>query len=101
VQNIIPKTSDFDNERDDNKKSPSPVSQQNPHFELSGKVIDSNVDEDIALVVANGSVASHSLESRLGDYSKAVSVRHRAPRDVEAYLVVMEIVDVARDVDLL
>ena len=41
-------------------------------------MIDTNGDEDIALAVVNGSVASHSLESRLGDCKRAVSVRCRA-----------------------
>lgn len=78
MQNIIAKTSDLDNERNDNRKSPSPVSQRSSQIELREKVIDTNGDEDIALAVVNGSVASHSLESRLGDCKRAVSVRRRA-----------------------
>lgn len=78
VQNIIAKTWDTENERNDNRKCPSPVSQQSPQIELSDNVIDSNSDEDIALAVVNGSLASHSLESRLGDCRRAASVRRRA-----------------------
>ena len=77
MQNIIAKTSDLDNERNDNRKSPSPVSQRSSQIKLREKVIDTNGDEDIALAVVNGSVASHSLESRLGDCKKAISVRRR------------------------
>lgn len=78
VQNIIAKTWDTENERNDNRKCPSPVSQQSPQIEPSDNVIDSNSDEDIALAVVNGSLASHSLESRLGDCRRAASVRRRA-----------------------
>ena len=78
MQNIIAKTSDLDIERNDNNKYTSPVSQRSSQIELREKVIDTNGDEDIALAVANGSIASHSLESRLGDCKKAISVRCRA-----------------------
>lgn len=78
VQNVIAKSWDLDNERNDNRKSSSPVSQQSPQLQCRDKVIDSNRDEDIALAVVNGSVASHSLESRLGDCKRAASVRRRA-----------------------
>lgn len=78
VQNIIAKTWDLDNERNDNRKSSSPVSQQSLQLERRDKVIDSNSDEDIAFSVVNGSVASHSLESRFGDCKRAASVRRRA-----------------------
>ena len=77
VQNIIARTLDIENECNDNRKSSSPVSQQSPQLQCCDKVIDSNCDEDIALFVVNGSVASHSLESRLGDCKRAASVRRK------------------------
>eukprot|EP01018_Ginkgo_biloba_P027954 Gb_13238 [translate_table: standard] len=45
---------------------------------LNGKAIHENCDEDIALAVSNGSLASHSLESGLGDCNRAVAVRRRS-----------------------
>eukprot|EP01018_Ginkgo_biloba_P032264 Gb_20551 [translate_table: standard] len=45
---------------------------------IKGVAVGENSDEDIAAAVCNGSVASYSLESSLGDCRRAASVRRRA-----------------------
>nr|AZM65457.1 3-hydroxy-3-methylglutaryl coenzyme A reductase 1 [Ginkgo biloba] len=45
---------------------------------IKGVAVGENADEDIAAAVCNGSVASYSLESSLGDCRRGASVRRRA-----------------------
>uniref|UniRef100_A0A0D6QXZ8 3-hydroxy-3-methylglutaryl coenzyme A reductase n=1 Tax=Araucaria cunninghamii TaxID=56994 RepID=A0A0D6QXZ8_ARACU len=94
VQNIIAKPSDFDSDRED---LPSRSRSQSPSCRCSAPSVDGEVwksceiglgkgkgidkssgDEEIALAVANGSVASHTLEKSLGDCRRAACVRRRA-----------------------
>ncbi|XP_057862727.1 3-hydroxy-3-methylglutaryl-coenzyme A reductase 1-like [Cryptomeria japonica] len=49
-----------------------------PEVQLKGNTLGENEDGDIAAAVCNGTVASYSLESSLGDCKRAASVRRRA-----------------------
>ncbi|GLJ22296.1 hypothetical protein SUGI_0419490 [Cryptomeria japonica] len=49
-----------------------------PEVQLKGINLGDNEDGDIAAAVCNGTVASYSLESSLGDCKRAASVRRRA-----------------------
>ncbi|XP_057862739.1 3-hydroxy-3-methylglutaryl-coenzyme A reductase 1-like [Cryptomeria japonica] len=49
-----------------------------PEVQLKGINLGENEDEEIAAAVCNGTVASYSLESSLGDCKRAASVRRRA-----------------------
>ncbi|GLJ22289.1 hypothetical protein SUGI_0419400 [Cryptomeria japonica] len=49
-----------------------------PEVQLKGINLGENEDGDIAAAVCNGTVASYSLESSLGDCKRATSVRRRA-----------------------
>lgn len=57
-----------------NQKQSIPRAQ----LKLDGKSLKDLEDEELAMAVSNGQVASHSLESELGDCYRAVVVRRRA-----------------------
>jgi hydroxymethylglutaryl-CoA reductase (NADPH) len=85
VQNIISGNDDFV-EKLDLKISPSScgiaaqeeIVVKKPDVQLKGIALGDNEDGDIAAAVCNGSVASYSLESSLGDCRRAASVRRNA-----------------------
>ncbi|GLJ22291.1 hypothetical protein SUGI_0419440 [Cryptomeria japonica] len=49
-----------------------------PEVQLKGINIGDNEDGDIAAALCNGTIASYSLETSLGDCKRAASVRRRA-----------------------
>ncbi|GLJ24886.1 hypothetical protein SUGI_0476000 [Cryptomeria japonica] len=54
------------------------VAVKKPEVQLKGIALGDNEDGDIAVAVCNGTVASYSLESSLGDCKRAASVRRTA-----------------------
>lgn len=89
VQNFIGKTSDghwdFDDEteglvtsRHGTKPIPVPAPSIQPQLQPKGQNLSESNDEDIACAVSCGSVASHSLETSVGDVQRAASIRKRA-----------------------
>eukprot|EP01018_Ginkgo_biloba_P032248 Gb_26601 [translate_table: standard] len=90
VQNAMVGIGDDDFERREELKSRACIDEVVPCSEreretkqvqvqlIKGVAVGENSDEDIAAAVCNGSVASYSLESSLGDCRRAASVRRRA-----------------------
>ena len=58
--------------------SNAPPLSKPPPLQLEGKDLHENGDEDIAYAVSCGSIASHTLESNLGDAKRAAVIRQRA-----------------------
>jgi len=89
VQNFISKSNDgsWDEFVEEDLNAPTtacglPAKEEaivkKPEIQLKGVSLGDNEDGDIAAAVCNGSVASYSLESSLGDCRRAASVRRSA-----------------------
>lgn len=89
VQNFINKSSDgsWDEFVEEDLNAPTtacglPAEEEaivkKPEIQLKGLALGDNEDGDIAAAVCNGSVASYSLESSLGDCKRAACVRRKA-----------------------
>eukprot|EP00253_Pinus_taeda_P013334 PITA_13334 len=84
VQNFITGGNDDDDAREDEKlRSPVPkevvaIRPSAPQVQLNGISLGDNKDDDIAAAVCNGTVASYSLESSLGDCMRSARVRRRS-----------------------
>ncbi|XP_057862731.1 3-hydroxy-3-methylglutaryl-coenzyme A reductase 1-like [Cryptomeria japonica] len=85
VQNFISGNDDFVEEADINIppatcgiEDKEEIIVKKPEVQLKGINLGDNDDADIAAAVCNGTVASYSLESSLGDCKRAASVRRSA-----------------------
>ncbi|XP_057862641.2 3-hydroxy-3-methylglutaryl-coenzyme A reductase 1 [Cryptomeria japonica] len=89
VQNFINKNNDgsWDEFAEEDLNAPTtacgiPAKEETivkkPEIQLKGLSLGDNEDADIAAAVCNGTVASYSLESSLGDCKRAASVRRSA-----------------------
>lgn len=84
VQSFISGSIDDDHVREDDKlmslvaQEEVAVKPSSPQVQLKGISLGDHEDDDIAAAVCNGTVASHSLESALGNCRRSAWVRRRA-----------------------